>query len=375
MCSAGGYRPRRERELPDKYVTAPLRLQRRLTACLGGSLSGLCCAALLIMAWLVSGAVAAPADSTSSEKKAKIVGANACAECHGKEAEVWKNTHHHKTFRQMPRSKEARKIAGKLGIKRIKAEPLCQGCHFTATEKRGRKKVVSGISCESCHGAAEEWVKVHSEFSGKGNKKAESASEAKARWEKSVAGGMIRKDAFYDIAKNCYSCHVVPNEKLVNVGGHPAGSDFELVSWSQGEIRHNVWYNKGKKNAVASIERRRMIYLVGLSMELETALRAIAVATKFEEYAIRMAHRADKARKAMKAAADKLPDVPEVANIVAHGHSAGLKLDNKAALMAAADKVAAEAQSLSERYDGSKFGALDALIPKAEKFVGAPTGP
>jgi len=48
-----------------------------------------------------------------------------------------------------------------------------------------------------------------------------------------------------------------------------------MVSWSQGEIRHNTWYNKGKENHAASPERKRMLYLVGLAVELETAMRAI----------------------------------------------------------------------------------------------------
>ena len=42
---------------------------------------------------------------------AKIVGPNACAECHKQEAEAWKGTHHFKTFREMPRNAEANAIA------------------------------------------------------------------------------------------------------------------------------------------------------------------------------------------------------------------------------------------------------------------------
>ena len=85
---------------------------------------------------------------------------------------------------------------------------------------------------------------------------------------------MIRPRSLYQLAKNCYGCHVVPQEDLVNKGGHRAGSDFELVSWSQGEVLHNTWYSKGKDNVAASAERKRMLYLVGLGVELETALRA-----------------------------------------------------------------------------------------------------
>ena len=270
----------------------------------------------------------------------------------------------------MPRSKAAQAITAKLKIKRIKSEALCQGCHFSMQDVRGRTKAVSGISCESCHGAGEAWLKVHSEFSGKGSKSAELAGEAEARWKHAVALGMIRRDAIYDIAKNCYGCHVVPNEKLVNVGGHPAGSTFDLVAWSQGEVRHNVWYNKGHENLAASQSRRRVLFVIGLAVELEIALRAISVASKFDEYAIRMAHRADRARKALKQVQGRLPQVRELANITAAGYAAGLKLQNAAALTAAADTIATEARQLSAAYSGDTFAALDDLVAGPDAFVG-----
>ena len=54
----------------------------------------------------------------------------------------------------------------------------------------------------------------------------------------------------YLLAQSCYRCHTVPDERLVNVGGHHAGSlDFELVSWSQGTVRHNFVRTDGKVNA------------------------------------------------------------------------------------------------------------------------------
>ncbi|MFY0613341.1 MAG: cytochrome c family protein [Hyphomicrobiaceae bacterium] len=308
----------------------------------------------------------------AKQKVEKFVGANACAECHKDEAAVWKATHHFSTFRKMPRSKEARAIAGKLKIKRIKSDKLCTGCHFTQEKVRNRLKVTSGISCESCHGAGRDWEKLHSEFSGKGSKEAESKAEAATRWKQSTARGMIRPAALYKIAKNCYGCHVVPRERLVNVGGHPAGSPFELVSWSQGEVRHNVWYSEGKNNAKATNNRRRMMYITGLAVELETALRAIGVATERKDYAILMAHRANDARNKIAKVAALLSKFPELGNLVRLSHSAGLKLNNKAALSAAADKVAAEALRIVAKYDGSRFQVIDKLIPAPAAYKGTP---
>ena len=215
------------------------------------------------------------ADGTVASDPAKIVGPNACAECHKQEAEAWKGTHHFKTFREMPRRKEANEIAEKMGVQRIRSESLCLTCHYTVQQKENNKQPIAGISCESCHSAGEDWIKVHSQFSGK-TEKTETKAEEEARWKLADSKGMIRPSSLYRLAKNCYSCHVVPQEDLVNKGGHPAGSAFELVSWSQGEVRHNTWHSKGKENVPASAARKRMLYLVGLGVELETGIRAVS---------------------------------------------------------------------------------------------------
>lgn len=304
----------------------------------------------------------------------KVVGPNACAECHKEEALVWKKTQHFTTFKEMPRSKEARRISEKMGIKRVKAKSLCLNCHFTSQQesKKRRPKAIAGISCESCHAPGKEWEKLHAEFSGNKKKEDESKAQATARWKKSEALGMIRPRALYKLAKNCYSCHVVPQENLVNVGHHPAGSKFELVAWSQGEVRHNLWYSKGKANAPAKLGRKRMMYVVGLAVELETALRAVGVATKRRAYAVKMALRADAARKKMAVIAKAVPGAPELSTIVKLSRTAGLKLNNNAALTAAAGKIAKQTLGLIAKYNGSTFGGIDSMLPAADKYKGKP---
>lgn len=304
---------------------------------------------------------------------AKIVGPNACAECHKQEAEAWKDTHHFKTFREMPRRKKGNEIAKKMGIQRIRSESLCLTCHYTVQQKGSSKQPIAGISCESCHGAGEDWINVHSQFSGK-TEKTESKAEREARWKLADAKGMIRPSSLYQLAKNCYSCHVVPQEDLVNKGGHPAGSAFELVSWSQGEVRHNTWHSKGKENVPASAARRRMLYLVGLGVELETGLRAVSRATARKFYAFEMAKRVDRARKQLSAAAKAAPSVPEIAKMVDYAYSAGLKLNNERFLTAAADGVSKLLVSITEKYDGSTMAGLDSLIPAPDKFKGKARG-
>ena len=309
------------------------------------------------------------AHRTVASDLAKIVGPNACAECHKQETEAWKETHHFKTFREMPRRKEANEIAEKMGVQRIRSESLCLTCHYTVQQKENTKQPIAGISCESCHSAGGDWIKVHSQFSGK-TEKTETKAEAKARLKLADSKGMIRPSSLYRLAKNCYSCHVVPQEDLVNKGGHTAGSAFELVSWSQGEVRHSTWHSKGKANVAASAARKRMLYLVGLGVELETGLRAVSRATARKIYAFEMAKRVDRARKQLAAAAKAAPNVPEIAKMVEYAYSAGLKLNNERFLTPAADGVSKLLVSITEKYDGSTMAGLDSLIPAQDKFKG-----
>jgi hypothetical protein len=269
----------------------------------------------------------------------------------------------------MPRRKEANEIAERMGVQRIRSESLCLNCHYTVQQKESKKEPIAGISCESCHSAGQDWIKVHSQFSGK-TEKTETKAEAEARLKLADSKGMIRPSSLYQLAKNCYGCHVVPQEDLVNKGGHPAGSAFELVSWSQGEVRHNTWHSKGKQNVPANAARKRMLYLIGLGVELETGIRAVARATVRRRYAFEMAKRVDRARKQLSAAAKAAPNVPEIQKLVEFAYSAGLKLNNERFLTAAADGASKVLAAITEKYDGSTMTGLDSLIPGPDKLKG-----
>jgi len=302
---------------------------------------------------------------------ADVVGPGECAECHEGANAIWRHTQHYATFSTMPRNKEATQIARKMGLRRIKEGSLCLNCHFTTTLKDGEREAVSGISCESCHGAGKDYIDVHSDFSGK-DEETETAEEERARWQKSEAAGMIRPEMMYKWAKNCYACHVVPQEELVNKGGHTAGSDFELVAWSQGEVRHNVWYTEGTSNPPADTNRRRKMFIVGLAVELETALRAVGESTQKADYAISMAKRADRARNLFSQATELLGSLPEMVKITQIADAAELKLNNKAALTKAADQIGAQTQNIVANYDGSGMGAIDKALPGENDWKGKP---
>ena len=100
---------------------------------------------------------------------AQVKGPDACGECHEKSILAWRETHHSKTFKDLPRNDKAREIADKLGVKRIKNDSQCVSCHFTSAMVKGETEpqAIAGITCESCHGAGLGYMGVHSDFGGK----------------------------------------------------------------------------------------------------------------------------------------------------------------------------------------------------------------
>jgi hypothetical protein len=289
---------------------------------------------------------------------AKIMGPDSCNECHAPMVEAWKLTHHFDTFNTMHRRPEAKDIAGKMGLRRIKDESLCLKCHYTdKTDDSGKVTAISGISCESCHGAAQDWIKVHS------------ATNDPGHLGKAEKLGMLLPGNYYHVAANCFSCHTVPEEKLVNTGGHKAGSDFELVSWLSGEVRHNLQKSAGKVNAEIPVERRRMLYIVGRALDLEFSLRGMAKATEEGAYSKAMIDRITAAKDRLGEIA-KASDLPEVKAIVATVNPADLKPGNGDAIVKMADEISKIGSDLAKSQDGSKLASVDPLIPGPDKYKG-----
>ncbi len=276
---------------------------------------------------------------------------------------LWKLTHHYDTFTSMHRRPEAREIANKMGLRRIKEESLCLRCHYTSqNQDDGSVKVISGISCESCHGAALDWIKVHS------------AKDDPDRLIKAAKLGMLLPADIYHVAANCFSCHTVPEEKLVDVGGHKAGSDFELVSWLSGEVRHELQESAGKVNADIPVQRQRVLYIIGRSLDLEFSLRGLAKATTDGTYAKSMIARVNRAMDHL-AEIEKATSLPEIKTMIDAVAVGDLKPANEANLDKIADIVSANALQLSNTGDGSQWAAVDPLIPGPDKYMGAPYKP
>ncbi len=311
--------------------------------------------------------LASPAAAGPGHDPAKIVGAAECSECHTDEAGVWKETPHFQTFQALHRRPEAKAIAQKMELRSIKRGDVCLDCHYTTQTQGSRTKPVSGVSCESCHGAAADWIQQHNDYGGPDVKKAdESPAHRKERIQKSMAAGMLHPSNLYLVAQNCYSCHTVPNEKLVNVGGHQSGSeDFELVAWSQGKVRHDFQANG---NGHSPAEHLRVMYVVGSLVDLEYSLRAAAGATEAGAYADATAARVGSAVSRLEAIQAKTSS-GAVQKALAAAGGVQARPGNAGSLNAAADQVGAIARGFAESANGANgLAGVDALLPDQSQY-------
>lgn len=299
----------------------------------------------------------------------EVVGVESCEKCHAAEISVWKQTPHHETFLTLHRKPEAQQIASKLGIASFKTDSACIKCHYTMQSAHSGLEAIAGISCESCHGAAKNWVSIHNDYGGAGvTKEGETAEHRLARLKGSIAGGMRNPINVYMVAQSCYRCHTVPDERLVNLGGHNAGSmDFELVSWSQGMVRHNFLRTNGQTNDPSSPERLRQMFVAGMIAELEFSLRATAAATQKATFGVNAASRSARAAKRLAAAQTKL-NQPLIDQVLAVYKSVELKLNNTTQLNEAADNVAALGVRFAATVSGNQLEAIEPFIPSQDRW-------
>jgi hypothetical protein len=301
----------------------------------------------------------------------KVMGSQSCEKCHAPEIQTWKKTPHHETFLTLHRKPEAQKIASNLGIANFKSDSNCIQCHYTMSTSGGTANLeaIAGVSCESCHGASKDWIAVHNDYGGPNVTRAQETPQHRAaRFHQSIELGMRNPINVYLLAQSCYRCHTVPDEKLVNVGGHNAGSlDFELVSWSQGSIRHNFVRTDGKQNAEETPGRLRQLFMAGMIADLEFSMRATAKATEKSTFGMTSAQRAARAIERLKSAQEKLRQ-PVLSEILEIASSVKLKLNNRAPLEDAAQKIHDLGVKFASTVRGDELAAIDAFIPTKDKW-------
>ncbi len=302
----------------------------------------------------------------------KVLGPETCGTCHRLEYDVWKKTRHYQLLDTLYKNPMAQGIAQKMGERLIKVDSLCLTCHFTPKQAGTKLTATAGVSCESCHGAAANWINIHNDFGPGSTIKTESPEHRKQRIASVIAAGMNVPEQLYSLAGNCYGCHTVQNEKLVNVGGHPSGSSFDLVERAA-KIRHNFIHGNRKSNPEASPERKRLMYLIGWTLELEYGLRGAAKATEDGRFVKAMQTRAKSALSELQGM-KKVVSIPELDQILNAAQGIAVKPNNQAELIHAADKVAAAGRSIAETQDGSKLAALDDLVTTTEEEAAPATG-
>ncbi|WP_372369128.1 multiheme c-type cytochrome [Candidatus Uabimicrobium sp. HlEnr_7] len=291
----------------------------------------------------------------------KIMTAQQCGNCHKKEMLLWKQTPHYTNFDTMSKQIKSKAIFKKLGLKgSIKRNGRCSKCHFTQKHNGRKVKAVSGVSCESCHGAGKDWILIHND---------RSIPKAPRR-QQSIAKGMNNPVDIYLIAQTCYKCHSIPDEELVNAGGHKASSHFELVSWSQGMERHNFIRTNNKNNAKSTPQHLRVMFIIGAMLDLEYSLRGLIKVTEPGKYYDNMKQKVSKTYKILSAINSKAGAIHEIGQLLTLFKK--LNMNKREHLEAGANLVTLKAKEFTKNNDGSRLASLDPYIPKNYKWVPAP---
>ncbi len=296
---------------------------------------------------------------------AKVVSSQKCGTCHSQELKQWERTPHFKTFSEL-RTK-GKSIMTKMGLKgSIKRSGECMNCHFTTEPSGSKLKAISGVSCESCHGPAQDWLFIHNDYQGF-TRETEPAEIKAKRHAKSSDLGMNLPENTYAVIENCYRCHSITNEKLVNIGGHTSGTGFEAVAWSQGMVRHNFLFSQENKSS--SVKRLRMLYLVGSFLSVEYRLRGLAKASDGKKkYAQDMMKNFKKALNDLNKIKASGANVPEIDRFFQALSKTKLSLSNREGLTILADKATLLAMQVSQNYDGSKLTQIDKLLPQESAY-------
>ncbi len=286
-----------------------------------------------------------------------------CGQCHDRAVKTWQRTVHFKTFEELYGRSRAQEIVEKMGGRSIKRSKICTQCHYTmrAREEGGRETAIMGVSCQRCHGAALDWLNLHADTVAE--------PERAKRLAACEPLGMRPTHKLYELATSCFQCHTVPIEELVNVGGHHAGSEFELVAWSQGEVRHNFLPLPDEAaNKERSPEYLRRLFVIGKLLELEWSLRGLAEVTGPGAYRTAMHARAAAAKEGVEklnssSLAEVLEAVPDTSS------------SDRTAFKQAAETIGAFAKKLSDDdFAGFDFGQAIDQLPARSEYKGTVFG-
>ncbi len=236
------------------------------------------------------------------------LGSKQCQSCHQAVFEHEKSSRHWLSFKEFAKG-AGEAVASKMGVtKPTEQGTRCVDCHGnTYTNDKGKLKV-EPISCEACHGNAADYLTVHNATYDAAKNGPDAAAFLAKRRAASIAQGMTAQWRLNGGYRNCFNCHVGTDEPIVNTGGHPVMSDFELLAFSQGTVRH--WH--GADMTADKPGRLGAIHLAGQAMMLERALQAVGTSKAAGEFRTKYFAMAKAAQVRLAALAALLPDHPEV---------------------------------------------------------------
>lgn len=318
---------------------------------------------------------AAVSATPAKTNPAHVVGSDKCAKCHKAEVAALAKQKHHGSLAKIKGGNASKYIAAVGG-----SDAVCITCHGTPQGEGDSVKAIASVSCESCHGGARDWLEIH-------GKKDVDRAERHAAADKA---GMIRASDVYTIAKNCFNCHVVFNEALVNAG-HPSSNKIEFLGWSSGEVRHNFQVDQSTNAEAPSAwmsyaggkaaNRRRVKLVVGHLVDLEVTVRNLATVTEGmgkQPFAKETARRAKAAAKALEEIAETLGgDAPAELKAALEawddiGRVSSINFKSQEGCGKAAPVIAKAAAAFAASHDGSKLGALDELVGESKARGTAP---
>lgn len=215
------------------------------------------------------------------------MGARTCLDCHRSEYVSWLATDH--SSNSINRYEITDTSIAKKYLDRGGKLERCYSCHTAPAEKRfGRLVVEHGTSCESCHGAAggsDGWLNRHAVY---GPNLTSLEQETPQHYKERVAfcenAGMVRAERQYEIAKNCFTCHLIGDPALINDEvGHPVEDErFSLLLYLDSDVRHNFHLNQRKnaetptldtmRRGLSAAERKRVYLVLEAFAKMEVAL-------------------------------------------------------------------------------------------------------
>ena len=187
----------------------------------------------------------------------------------------------------------------------------------------------------------------------------------------SIQRGMRHPAHLYTLARRCFRCHIIDDEELVNVAGHPFRSgQFEMVSWSQGSMRHNFLRTGGSFNAVSDPVRLRTMFVVGLLADLEFSLRAIAKSTAGGTYRSSHQQHYQALQQQLFAVQQKLRDT-RLQTVMDQLAAREICEDNPQGISSMADRISRVAWEFALQ-PGSDLQAIESMTPSESRFRGTP---